>query len=128
MTRKLPLQCAVETNPVRTRIRFVWPAPGLPAFVQDEEHIGAIIAQEDPDPEVVRGWAGRLALRGVDETIPIPLSVEAVELWDSARSGPAHQRICHARARPADSPSCGSFCEPVNGWLRLRHGGSNSTT
>ncbi|MEI7937765.1 MAG: metallophosphoesterase [Verrucomicrobiota bacterium] len=88
MTRKLPPQYAGATNPVRSRIRFVWPAPGLPAFVQDEERIRAIVAQEDPDPEVVRGWAGRLALRGVDERIPIPLSVEAVEPWDSAAAEP----------------------------------------
>src|ERR1035438_5256749 len=88
MTRKLPLQCAGEANPVRSRIRFVWPAPGLPAFVQDEDHIGAIVAQEDPDPEVVRAWAGRLALRGVGESLPIPLSVEAVEPWESATADP----------------------------------------
>ena len=88
MSRKLPLQCAGETNPVRSRLRFVWPAPGLPAFVQDEERIRVIVAQEDPDPEVVRAWAGRLALRGVDERIPIPLSVEAVEPWESAAADP----------------------------------------
>ena len=88
MTRKLPLQCAGEANPVRSQIRFVWPAPGLPAFVQDEEQIRAIVAQEDPDLEAVRAWAGRLALRGVDERIQIPLSVEAVEPWESAAAEP----------------------------------------
>jgi hypothetical protein len=56
--------------------------------VQDEERIRVIVAQEDPDPEVVRAWAGRLALRGVDERIPIPLSVEAVEPWESAAADP----------------------------------------
>jgi predicted MPP superfamily phosphohydrolase len=88
MAQKLPLQRAVETNPVRSRIRFVWPAPGLPALVQDGEHIRAIVALDDPAPEMVRAWAGRLALRGVDETIPIPLSVEAVEPCESAAADP----------------------------------------
>jgi predicted MPP superfamily phosphohydrolase len=88
MARKLPLQCAGETNPVRSRIRFVWPAPGLPALVQDDERIRAIVAQEDADPGAVCAWAGRLALRGVDERIPIPLSVEAVEPCESAATDP----------------------------------------
>jgi hypothetical protein len=88
MARKPPLQYASKTGNGTNRIRFVYPAPGLPAFVQDGEPIRAIVAQEHSDLEAARNWGGRLALRGADENIVIPLSVQAVEPWDPAAADP----------------------------------------
>ncbi|MGD0383852.1 MAG: metallophosphoesterase [Thermoguttaceae bacterium] len=72
----------------RGRIRFVWPTPGLPAFLQGEDRFTAIVAQEGADAEVLRNWTQRIALRGVDEGIPIPLEVEAIEPYGSAGADP----------------------------------------
>ncbi len=72
----------------RGRVRFVWPAPGLPALLQGEECFAAIVAHDGADAEIMRNWGGRLALRGVHEGSLIPLEVEAVEPWDSVGADP----------------------------------------
>jgi hypothetical protein len=70
------------------RVRIVWPAPGLPAFLHVEECFTAIVAHDGADDEVFRNWAKRLALRGLDNGITIPLQVEAVETCRSAEADP----------------------------------------
>jgi predicted phosphodiesterase len=57
-------------------------------LLQGEGRFTAIVAQDGADADIIRNWAGRLALRGVDEGIPIPLEVEAVEPWESVGADP----------------------------------------
>jgi hypothetical protein len=70
------------------KVQIVWPAPGLPAFIQDDARFTAIVAHDGADAESLHRWAERLTLRGVDNGILIPLEVIAVEPCESSGAGP----------------------------------------
>ena len=69
---------------------IVWPAPGLPALVQEEQaRLALIVALSDRDAGSVARWAETLAFRETFGEASVPAVVEAVEPVDRDRVEPA---------------------------------------
>ncbi len=75
---------------ISSRTPFVlWPAPGLPLFLQPHEQcLSLVVASLEDSIESVSAWAGSLALRPVGEDRLVRLAVEGVEPLDDGRQHP----------------------------------------
>ncbi len=90
---------------VPSRKPFVlWPAPGLPLFLQPQEQcLSLVVASSEDSIESIFAWAKSLALRAVDEDRIVPLAIERVEPMAVGQADPMVRGF--ASLPPADGLS-----------------------